>query len=128
MNSEIDRILHQSHDSFTDKPQWLVIATIHGDYVGHLVQADTSIELDRVIALVAAGAGHHERYADEYNLGTLRFGLTYANKGFVVTAFTGHKWVLCLKFTEANLTVLMNALQVLPKVVDDLAQLEQKTF
>jgi uncharacterized membrane protein len=60
----------------------------------------------------------------EHYLGTCLYGLTFADKGFVITAFVGNSWVLSLKFLQANLTVLASTLQAIPEIVDNFAQLE----
>jgi hypothetical protein len=124
MSSGIYQALLQSNEQFVPKPQWLVLATIHGEYLGHLVKPDTHIEIDRITLLAAGASGHHERRTMEHDLGAVRYGLTFADKGFVITAFIGDNWVLSLMFKEATLTALMSTLQGLPKVVDNLVQLE----
>jgi hypothetical protein len=123
---DIDQALQRSYDLFSPKPQWLVLATVTGDYLGRLVQPNISIEIDRLTALAAAAAGHHERVAMEHDLQPVRYGLTFADNGFVITAFVGSERVLSLQFTEANLDALMKTLQVLPKIVDNLFQLESE--
>ena len=127
MNSEIHQALLQSDEQFIPKPQWLVLTTADGAYLGHLVRPDIPIEIDRIALLAAGAVGHHERRTMEHDLGALRYGLTFANSGFVITAFTGINWVLSLMFKEATLTALTSTLQVLPKVVDNLSQLESSS-
>jgi hypothetical protein len=124
MSSGIYQGLLNSDELFSPKPQWLVLATVDGAYLAHLVRPDTQIEVDRIALLAAGAVGHHERRTMEHDLGALRYGLTFADNGFVITAFTGNNWVLSLMFNEANLTTLISTLQVLPTVVGDLAQLE----
>ena len=124
INGEIYQALLQSDALFIPKTQWLVLATVHGEYLGHLAKPGTAIEIDRIALLAAGASGHHERRTMEHDLGAVRYGLTFAENGFVITAFTGNNWVLSLMFKEANLAVLMSTLQVLPEVVENLAQLE----
>jgi hypothetical protein len=124
MSSGIYQGLLNSDELFSPKPQWLVLATVDGAYLGHLVRPDTQIEIDRIALLAAGAVGHHERRAMEHDLGALQYGLTFADNGFVITAFTGNNWVLSIMFNEANLIALMSTLQVLPRVVDNLTKLE----
>lgn len=122
MHTDIDQALHQSHDLFSPKPQWLMLATVHGEAVKYIGQPDVAIELDRISALAAAAAGHHERLTTEYNLGTPSYGVTIGGNGLVIMAFIGTNWVLVLKFQEASTNVLMNTLRVLPTIIYKLLQ------
>ena len=124
MNSEIYQVLLNIDKLFSPKPHWLVLATADGFYLGHLAQPDQWLDTQRIVALSAGAVGHHERRTMEHDLGTLRYGLTFADNGFVITAFTGNDWVLSLMFKEANLAALISTLQVLPDAIDNLAQLE----
>jgi hypothetical protein len=124
MSNDIEQALRHSYDRFIHKPEWMLLATNYGLYLGHLVMTDAPTDIERSVTLAAGASALHERLAMDYVLGTLRFGLTFADTGIVVYAFTGNSWVLTLMFAEANLIVLTSTLQVLPDIVANLAQLE----
>lgn len=121
MSNEMQQALQHSFDRFTHRPQWLVLATVLGDYLGHVAQPNETVEIDRAAALAGAAGGHHERIAMEHRLGELHFGLTVAEDGFAIAAFVGSGWVACMKFTKANLA---ETLGMLPEALAPLIQLE----
>jgi len=121
MTNEMQQALQHSFDRFTHRPQWLVLATVIGDYLDHIALPTATVEIDRAAALAGAAGGHHERIAMEHGLGALHFGLTVGDDGFVIAAFVGSGWVACMKFTKANLA---ETLGMLPEALAPLIQLE----
>lgn len=121
MNSDIQQALQHSFNRFTHRPEWLVLATVIGDYLDHVALPTVTVEIDRAAALAGAAGGHHERIAMEHGLGALHFGLTVADNGFTIAAFVGSGWVVCMKFIGANLT---ETLGMLPEALAPLVQLE----
>jgi hypothetical protein len=126
MQDAVGQALAQCYDRFVHKPQWLVLATAVGEHLGHFIQPGTSIEPDRVTALAAAAAGHHERRAMEFQLGSVQYGLSFGTTGFEVVVFLVREWVLSLKFAESDRAILIDTLQILPEAVDPLIQLSKK--
>jgi hypothetical protein len=112
--ADLENALHRVQEQFTVQPEWLVLATTAGLYLAHVASPNMITELDRIVALAAAAAGHHERRAMEYGLGRLQYGLTFAERGFVIAAFVSEDWVLSLKFNTASTAVLSDILQALP--------------
>lgn len=125
--SDMKKALHLVWEQFIEKPEWLVLATVEGLYLAHVAAPDMIIELERIAALAAAAAGHHERRAMEYQLGRLRYGLTFAEHGFVIAAFVAEDWVLSLKFNTTSTIVLANTLQRLPAAYRPLCDLWEDT-
>ncbi|MBZ0282375.1 MAG: hypothetical protein K8L97_16660 [Anaerolineae bacterium] len=121
MTNDMHQALQHSFDRFTHRPQWLVLATVLGDYLGHVAQPNVTVEIDRAAALGGAAGGHHERITMEHGLGAVQFGLTVGDDGFVIAAFVGSGWVLCMKFTGASLP---ETLGTLPDALVSLVQLE----
>lgn len=118
-----DRALHHSYETLPHKPRWLALSTVTGEHLGHYFQPAVQVEIDRITALAAAAAGHHERRSMEHALGAARWGITLAERGFVVTAFVTSEWILSLMFAETDLAALMDTLQALPEVAERLAAL-----
>ena len=125
--SGLERVLQRSFDSFLHTPLWLVLSTVHGEYLGHWMQDGVYFEIDPVTALSNAALAHHHRHAYEHGLGALQYGLTYGASGFVIDAFVANVWVVCEWIADSSLTVLANTLQVLPEVVEMLERLAPRT-
>jgi hypothetical protein len=113
-HADLEQALYLASQRFTDKPEWLVLATSYGTYLAHVAEPALNVELERIVALAAAAAGHHERRASEYQLGRLLYGVTFAEQGFVIATFVTEEWVLSLKFGTASAAVLARSLEILP--------------
>ena len=121
--SGLERVLQRSFDSFLHTPLWLVLSTVHGEYLGHWLQSDITCDIERCIALSNTALAHHHRHAYEHGVGNLRYGLTLGDDGFVIDVLIANVWVVSIRFAESSLTVLANTLQALPDVVEMLERL-----
>ncbi len=124
MNRDIQQTLDYCKTLFAVPPQWLVLSTVRGEYVGHVILSEAHIEIERIVALSAGAAGHYERHAMEYRLGSAHYGLTLAEAGFVIYAFVGKERILCLLFKDATLTTLTAVLRDMPDVVEHLGSVD----
>lgn len=116
MRSDVEKMLREIAETYADKLEWLVLGTGTGEYVGHW----GTVETDRVVALLGAADGHHNRIATEIGLGEIHYGITWGKNGFLLTVFAVDPWVLGMKFTSHT---LMDALRILPEVLVRLVEL-----
>ena len=120
----IEQALDHCKSLFVISPRWLVLSTMIGEYLGHVILPEENIEIERITALSAGASGHYERHAMEYRLGEARCGLIVAETGCVVYAFVGEERVLSLMFKDTTLTALTSILSDMPGVIEYLVQFE----
>ncbi len=121
---DIVQALDYCKNLFAISPQLLVLATVMGEYLGHLILSEETIEVERVLALSAGASGHHDLHAMEYRLGKASYSLMVAETGCIVYAKLDEDRVLSLMFKDATETTLSSILFDLPKAIEYLINLE----